>query len=129
MNYKQRNTIINMMNDYADKESWMSGITKALMEQEGAAPSEGVAIVLLVELDKLWNIVHDPVDKVFAPYGIVDVSERFMIPYRTVQNWYRGERECTVWMRLLIRDALDRETDMPRKGRVRRPKNSGNTDD
>lgn len=118
MNYKQRNLAIKEMEKHDSKVSFMAqmGIDKFWSNED------------VDELCKLWNIVHDPVDKVFAPYGIVDVSERFMIPYRTVQNWYRGERECTVWMRLLIREALNRETDMPRKGRVRRPKHERNED-
>lgn len=118
MNYKERNLAINKMEKHDSNGSFM-----AQMCIDKFWSSEDIDTLI-----ELWDIVHDPVDKVFAPYGIVDISERFMIPYRTVQNWYRGERECATWIRLLIRDAIDRETDMPRKGRVRRPKHERNED-
>lgn len=38
-----------------------------------------------------------------------DFAEYFGIPYRTVQNWERGERECPGYLFALMKYKLEKE--------------------
>ena len=40
---------------------------------------------------------------------IIDISKRFEIPYRTVQNWKRGEREAPEYVIKLIDRVIELE--------------------
>ena len=37
-----------------------------------------------------------------------EMSERFLIPYRTLQNWEKGLRQCPAWAERLIINELER---------------------
>lgn len=99
MTYSERNAAINMMANYDSNGAFM-----AQMCINRFWSSEDID-----ELLDLWDVVHKPVKELFAPYGIKEISDRFCIPYRTVQNWYDGNRECAKWVRLLIHKALSKD--------------------
>lgn len=105
MTRKQRNFAIREMANYEDMEVWVSDIALSSIwndPEDADIPQDRI-----LELYALWGILHKPPRELFAPLGIKDLSERFAIPYRTVQNWYDGNRECAGWIRLLLHDAID----------------------
>lgn len=103
MNYKQRTFAVMEMANYDDKDAWLSDVALSSIwgDDEEDVPQE-----LIDELSKLWLVCHVPFRSLVAPRSIKEISDRFCIPYRTVQNWYDGNRECAKWVRLFIHDAL-----------------------
>lgn len=54
---------------------------------------------------------HNPVKEVMSRYGLnmKKLSERFCIPYRTVQNWVGGQRECPSYIIRMMNEILSKE--------------------
>lgn len=42
-------------------------------------------------------------------YSIKGISERFGIPYRTVQNWSSGQRDCAEYIIKMMDEILAKE--------------------
>ena len=43
-------------------------------------------------------------------YNIKQLSDRFNIPYRTVQNWASGQRECAEYIVKMMDEILSKES-------------------
>lgn len=52
-----------------------------------------------------------PIKDLMSRYGlnIKKLSERFCIPYRTVQNWVGGQRECPSYLIKMMDEILSKE--------------------
>lgn len=48
-------------------------------------------------------------------YNIKMISERFNIPYRTVQNWTSGQRECPKYIVEMVETILANEKETKKK--------------
>lgn len=58
-----------------------------------------------------YNVEKRNVKMVMSQYGynIKGLSERFLIPYRTVQNWVGGQRECPDYVIRMMDEILSKE--------------------
>ena len=55
-------------------------------------------------LSHVWDIAHLSVKQMVQDVGIsmAAFAKQTGIPYRTLQNWCLGERECPVYIRFLL---------------------------
>ena len=106
MTYTERCFAVREMANYEDQDAWLSDVTLSSIwgDDDGDIPGD-----LVEELRQLWMVCHIPFRSLIAPLGTKDISDRFCIPYRTVQNWYENQRSCSIWVRLLFWEALKRD--------------------
>lgn len=59
-------------------------------------------------LGEIYDAVHRTVRDIAADAKLSQrkLAERFGIPYRTVEEWCAGRRECTVYTRLMMQECL-----------------------
>lgn len=55
-------------------------------------------------LGALWNAAHASIRDIRAFAGLTrtDFALCYLIPYRTVENWERGENQCPDYIRFLL---------------------------
>ena len=99
MNYKQRNYCITKMQKYADRDDWIADMLQAPIWDDDSREEE---------LTYLWDVINLPAKDLLAPYSIKDISEMFVIPYRTVQDWYGNRRRLAAYLRLMMKESIDR---------------------
>lgn len=65
---------------------------------------------------KIYEIAHMSVKDLLSWSGMTngELSRRFCIPIRTVQNWAIGMRECPAYVRLMMAELLG-YIDVPKK--------------
>lgn len=57
-----------------------------------------------VRLDRIWDVANMTIRQMVEASGMTQTkfAKNCCIPLRTVQNWCREERECPVYIRLLL---------------------------
>lgn len=57
---------------------------------------------------RIWDVAHMTVQQIVDASGWkrTEFAQRFCIPYRTITNWCRGERECPDHTRLMMAELL-----------------------
>lgn len=68
---------------------------------------DGVDPALIVELGEIWDMAHLTVKDIRAHSGLSQAAfaARYMVPYRTLQDWERLEGKCTEYIKLLLANA------------------------
>lgn len=89
--------------EYTDLDTYLS---------EKAQPSKEN----FAALRKIYEIAHMSVRDLLTRSGMTngELSRRFCIPIRTVQNWAIGMRECPAYVRLMMAELLG-YIDVPKK--------------
>lgn len=92
--------------EYTDPDAYVSDL--ALSSIWGDAPDADIPADRLDALRGIYAAVNRPVRQIVAASGLTQAAfaERLCIPLRTVENWCGGLRECPVYVRLLIQQAL-----------------------
>lgn len=107
MNNKQYAFAVTEAASYTDRGAYISDL--ALSSVWGDAQDTEIPTERLEQLCEIWNATHMSVTEIRAAAGIrsmVELAEHFAIPYRTVQNWESGQRECAPYIRLMIQETL-----------------------
>ena len=105
MNNKQRRYAFSKASSYSERDAYISDL--AISSMWGDGPEDEIPADRLQELGHLWDAANLPMRELLAPCGtMVDASDRFCIPYRTIQDWCADLHPCTPYVRLLIADAL-----------------------
>lgn len=91
---------------YTDRDAFVSDIALS-----SAFPEDSDLSVTASELILIWEAYHMTIRdlRTAAALSRMDFSRRFHIPIRTIENWEctgQNYRECPVYVRLLIADAL-----------------------
>ena len=107
MTIEQRNFCFDEMSAYTDRDSFVSDL--ALSSIWNDAEDDNIPDDRVKELAHLWDIVHLPMGDLLTPLSMIEISRRFYIPYRTVQDWFAGVRSCPLYVRLLLADAIANE--------------------
>lgn len=91
---------------YTDRMAYISDL--ALSPLWGDAPEAEVPQQRIDELGQVWDAVNRPMREIPPAAGLSQrkLAERFMIPYRTMEDWCRGVRECPAYVRLMIQECL-----------------------
>lgn len=56
------------------------------------------------DLSALWDVAHTSIREIRAFTGLTrtDFALRYLIPYRSVENWERGDSQCPDYVRFLL---------------------------
>ena len=96
--------------DYTDPDAYASDL--ALSDIWGDAPDADIPADRLDALRGIYAAATRPVREIVTATGQSQAAfaERLCIPLRTVEDWCRSLRECPVYVRLLIQQALGQYT-------------------
>lgn len=89
---------------YSDPDTFVSDIlfSAAFLppEDETAEPDMSLA----PELKTVWTAVNGRFAELLTALGLTqtECARRFRVPLRTVQGWKLGERECPIYIRLMM---------------------------
>lgn len=91
---------------YTDRDAYISDM--ALASLWGDAPEAEIPQQRIETLGQVWDAVKRPMREIPPAAGLSQrkLAERFMIPYRTMEDWCRGVRECPAYVRLMIQECL-----------------------
>ena len=105
MTNKQRIACINEVKNYTDRDAYVSDM--ALSSIWGMSDGN-IPAARLEALGKLYDAVNRSVKEIAAAGGLSQrgLAERFCIPYRTVEDWCAGKRECPIYTRLMMQELL-----------------------
>lgn len=106
MDNKQRMHCMHTAPNYDDRDAYISDL--ALSSVWGDSAGAEIPAERLDALGEIWDAVHRTVKQIAADAGLSQrkLAERFGIPYRTVENWCSGARECPVYVRLMMQEIL-----------------------
>lgn len=92
--------------NYSDRDAYVSDMATSSMW--GDAPDAEIPAERLDWLGSIYDAVHRSVNDIAKASGLSHrkLSERFCIPYRTVENWCGGQRECPDYVRLMMQECL-----------------------
>ena len=92
---------------YADRDAYVSDyrLSSIWGDADDAVdiPPERIELVA-----KMWDICHLSLKDIRAAAGLTQAafSRRFLIPTRTIEDWEAGQRECRLYLRLLLAEAV-----------------------
>ena len=91
---------------YADRDSYISDL--ALSSLWGDAPEAQIPQQRIAELGQVWDAANRSTKEIALAAGLSQrkLAERFMIPYRTMEDWCRGVRETPAYVRLMMQECL-----------------------
>jgi len=91
---------------YTDPDAYVSDLS--LSDIWGDSPDAEVPASRVADLRGVWDAVHRPVRDIASSAGLSQrkLAERFLIPYRTMENWCVGIRECPLYTRLMMQRIL-----------------------
>ena len=102
----QYNTAVSEVSNYADIDSYLSDM--ALSSIWGAPEGSPIPEQRIRDLSQIWDAANRSMKDIAAASGLSQrkLAERFCIPYRTMEDWCRGARECPLYTRLLMQQCL-----------------------
>ena len=91
---------------YSDRDAYISDLALSTLWEDGESneiPPERIAA-----LGSIWDACNRSVKDIASASGISNrkLAERFCIPYRTVEDWSAGKRECSIYVRLMMQECL-----------------------
>ncbi len=91
---------------YTDRESFISDL--ALSSMWGDGESSDIPASRLTELGEIWDACHRGFKDIAAASGLSGrkLAERFLIPYRTAEDWSTGKSRMPLYARLAIQECL-----------------------
>lgn len=106
MTIYQYHLALTEIENYTDRDAFVSDLALSSAFQEESDLTETVS-----ELSMIWDAYHMTIRDLRTAAGLsrIDFSRRFRIPIRTIENWEctgPNARECPVYVRLLIAEAL-----------------------
>ncbi len=104
MNYIY-NTCVQEAFNYTDKDAYISDLALSSIwgDEVEDVPEEKIA-----RLGEIYDAVNRTLKDIITEAGMSqkELSERFCIPYRTVQNWCGSVNRCPVYTKLMIQEIL-----------------------
>jgi len=93
--------------NYTDRDAYISDL--ALSSIWGDDESANIPTDRLDWLGQLWDASHRSVKEIAAAAGLSQrkLAERFAVPYRTMENWCGGQRECPVYVKMMMQECLE----------------------
>lgn len=106
MTINQYHLALTEIENYTDRDAFVSDLALS-----SAFPEESDLTETVSELSMIWDAYHMTIRDLRTAAGLsrMDFSRRFHIPIRTIENWEctgPNARECPIYVRLLIADAL-----------------------
>ena len=106
MTNKQFHICVGEATCYSDRDAYISDI--ALSSIWGDNESNEIPPERIADLGSIWDACHRSVKDIASAAGLSQrkLAERFCIPYRTVEDWCAGKRECNIYIRLMMQECL-----------------------
>ena len=92
--------------NYQDRDAYVSDMALSSIWED--TTSDEIPAERLDAVGQIWDAAHKSVKQIAADAGLTQrkLAERFCIPYRTVENWCGGQRECPAYVRLMMQELL-----------------------
>lgn len=92
--------------NYQDRDAYVSDMALSSIWED--TTSDEIPAERLDAVSQIWDAAHKSVKQIAADAGLTQrkLAERFCIPYRTVENWCGGQRECPAYVRLMMQELL-----------------------
>ena len=105
MTNKQRIACIQEAQNYTDRDAYVSDMALSTL---WGITDDKIPTVRMEGLGQLYDAVKRSVKEIAAAGGLSQrgLAERFCIPYRTVEDWCAGKRECPLYTRLMMQEVL-----------------------
>ena len=106
MNLKQYQVCIRELPNYTDPDAYASEL--ALSSIFGDGPEDGIPENRIRQLHAIYKAASMTVPEIAKTAGlnITQMSARFVVPYRTMQDWFSGARSCSLASRLMMLECL-----------------------
>lgn len=106
MTINQYRTAVAETANYTDRDAYVSDL--ALSSIWGDPEGADIPADRIEQLSQIWDACHRSVKEIAAAAGLScrKLAERFCIPYRTIENWSSGSRECPLYTRLMMQECL-----------------------
>lgn len=106
MTLKQYQFCIRELPEYTDVDAYTSDL--ALSTIWGDRPEDDIPPERIDQLQSIFQAASKPVPEIAKAAGlnITNMASRFAVPYRTMQDWFSGARECTLATRLMMQECL-----------------------
>lgn len=106
---KNYNTLLDGAKEATDLETYIAewGTSSILCPNPDAQGPETKEVV--DTLTMIWTVAHITIQDLVSAAGgkITHLAARFGIPYRTVQGWVAGERQCPGYVLRMMAEILD----------------------
>lgn len=91
---------------YTDLDAYVSDLSLSAIW--GDSPEADIPASRVDDIRAVWDAVHRPVRDIASSAGLSQrkLAERFLIPYRTMENWCGGVSECPLYTRLMMQRIL-----------------------
>lgn len=92
--------------NYQDRDAYVSDMALSTIWDD--ATDSGIPADRIQAIGDIWDAVHRSVKDIAADAGISQrkLAERFCIPYRTVEDWCAGRRECAAYIKMMMQECL-----------------------
>lgn len=92
--------------NYTDIDAYISDLS--LSSEWGDDETADIPVERIDALRQIWTACRRSVKEIAADAGLSQrkLAERFCIPYRTMENWGSGSRECPLYLRLAMQECL-----------------------
>lgn len=92
--------------NYQDRDAYVSDMALSSIWED--TTSDEIPAERLDAVGQIWDAAHKSAKQIAADAGLTQrkLAERFCIPYRTVENWCGGQRECPAYVRLMMQELL-----------------------
>lgn len=106
MTDKQYMLCISEMYNYSDPDAYVSDL--ALDSMWGDAETDDVPEDRITALFEFWDAGHRSMKDIASDAGLSQrkLAERFCIPYRTMESWCGGQRDCPLYVKLMMQECL-----------------------
>ena len=106
MNLKQYQACIRGLSEYADADAYVSDLSLSAIWCDG--PEDGIPDGRIQQLQAIYQAASMTVPEIAKAAGlnITQMSARFAVPYRTMQDWFSGARSCSLATRLMMLECL-----------------------
>ena len=96
----------NLGKAYADVDAYVSDL--ALSAIWGDGPEDGIPEDRIQQLQAIYRAASMEVPEIAKAAGlnITQMSARFAVPYRTMQDWFSGARACSLANRLMMQECM-----------------------
>lgn len=107
MTLKQYQFCIRELPGYTDVDAYVSDL--ALSSIWGDGSEDDVQATRIDDLRRIFEAAARTVPKIADAAGmnITNMAARFAVPYRTMQDWFSGARECSLANRLMMQECLE----------------------
>lgn len=106
MTEKQFMVCVSETSNYTDRDAYVSDLCMSSIW--GDAIDADIPEDRIDALSSIWDACHRSIKAIATGAGMScrKLAERFCIPYRTVEDWSAGKRDCPIYVRLMMQECL-----------------------